>query len=94
MEALQGLANQLHFSLTTSQIIISLGILALGAIWGRLKAGALLSLGTFAYWSYIANEPVLSQMAVNNVHIIVLTGCLGMFLGFMLIYAWVAPSSR
>lgn len=94
MEALQGLANQLHFSLTTSQIIISIGILALGSIWGRLKTGALLSLGTFAYWSYIANEPVLLQMAFNNVHIVVLTGALGLFLGFMLIYAWATPSSR
>ena len=94
MEALQGLANQLHFSLTASQIIISIGILALGAIWGRLKISTLLSLGTVAYWGYAANKAVLFQMAASNVPMIVLTGFMGLFLGFMLIYAWAAPSSR
>ncbi len=94
MEALQGLANQLHFSLTASQIIISIGILALGAIWGRLKISTLLSFGTVLYWGYAANESVLLQVAATNFHMTVLTGCLGLFLGFMLIYAWATQSSR
>jgi len=94
MEALQGLAQQLQFSLTTSQIIISVGILALGAIWGRFKGGALLSLGTFSYWIYAANKAVLFQMALANISAIFMTLLFGLFLGFMLIYAWVAPSSR
>ncbi len=94
MEALQGSTNQLYFSLTVSQIIISFGILALGVIWGRLKAGTLLSLGTVAYWGYAANESVLLQMAATNFHMVILTGCLGLFLGFMLLYAWATQSPK
>ena len=94
MEELQGMVNQLHFSLTASQIIISVGILALGAIWGRLKAATLLSLGTVAYWVYATNESVLHQMVSSNGPVIALTGIVGIFMGFLLLYAWVAPSSR
>ncbi len=94
MEVLQGLAQQLQFSLTTSQIIISIGILALGSIWGRFKAGALLSLGFFAYWVYAANKAVLLQMAAANTYSIFMTMFFGLFLGFLLVYAWVVPSSR
>ena len=47
METLQAMASQLHFSLTLSQLIISFGVLALGAIWGRIKVGIMLFLGTF-----------------------------------------------
>ncbi len=94
MEVLQGLAQQLQFSLTTSQLIISIGILALGAIWGRFKAGALLSLGFFAYWEYAANKTVLFQMAVANTYSIFMTMFIGLLLGFLLVYAWVVPSSR
>ena len=94
MEALQGLAQQLQFSLTTSQIIISVGILALAALWGRFREGALLSLGTFSYWVYAANKAVLFQMAAANAYVIVMTLVFGLFLGFLLLYAWAAPSSR
>ncbi len=94
MEALQALAGQLHFSLTMSQMIISFGILALGAIWGRMKIGMLLSLGTFAYWEYAANKTVLFQMAMTNVYGIFWTLFLGLFLGFLLLYAWGLPSSN
>jgi hypothetical protein len=94
MEALQALANQLHFSLTMSQMIISFGVLALGAIWGRIKMGTLLSLGTFAYWGYAANKAVLFQIVVANAYGIFVTMFVGLFMGFLLFYAWVAPSSR
>ncbi len=94
MEVLQGLAQQLQFSLTTSQLIISIGILALGAIWGRFKAGALLSLGFFAYWEFAANKTVLFQMAVANTYSIFMTMFLGLFLGFLMVYVWILPSSR
>jgi hypothetical protein len=94
MEALQALTSQLHFSLSMSQMIISFGILALGAIWGRIKVGALLSLSTFAYWEYAANKAVLFQMAVANAYSIFLTILVSLFLGFMLVYTWVAPSSN
>jgi len=94
MEVLQGSAHQLQFSLTTSQLIISFGFLALGAIWGRFKAGALLSLGFFAYWEYAANKTVLFQMAVANTYSIFMTMFFGLVLGFLLVYAWIVPSSR
>lgn len=94
MEVLQGLAQQLHFSLTTNQLIISIGILALGAIWGRFKAGALLSLGSFAHWEYAANKTVLFEIAAANIYGIFMTIFFGLFLGFLLLYAWVLPSSR
>ena len=94
MEALQALINQLHFSLSMSQMIISFGILALGAIWGRMKVGMLLSLGTFAYWEYAANKTVLFQMAMANAYGIVMTVCISLFLGFVLVYAWVLPTSK
>ncbi len=94
MEALQALANQLHFSLTMSQMIISFGVLALGAIWGRIKMGTLLSLGTFAYWGYAANKAVLFQIVAANAYGIFVTMFVGLFMGFLLFYAWVAPSSR
>ena len=93
MEALQALTNQLHFSLSMSQMIISIGILALGAIWGRVKMGMLLSLGTFAYWEYTANKAVLFQMALSNAYGIFMIVFVGLFLGFLLFYAWVSPSS-
>ena len=86
MEALQTLANQLHFSLTMSQMIISFGTLALGALWGRIKVGMLLSLGTFAYWGYTANKAVLFQMALSNAYGIIVTVLVGLFLGFLLIF--------
>ena len=94
MEAMQALTNQLHFSLSLSQMIISFGILALGAIWGRFKAGAFLSLCTFAYWEYTANKTVLFQMAVVNTYGIFMTIFAGLFLGFVLVYAWVLPPSK
>jgi len=94
MEVLQGLAQQLQFSLTTSQLIISIGILALGTIWGHFKAGALLSLGSFAYWEYAANKSVLFQMVAANTYSIFMTIFFGLLLGFLLVYAWVVPSSR
>ena len=94
MEALQALINQLHFSLSMSQMIISFGILALGAIWGRMKAGMFLSLGTFAYWEYAANKTVLFQIAAANAYGIVMTVCIGLFMGFGLVYAWVLPTSK
>ena len=94
MEALQALANQLHFSLTMSQMIISFGILALGAIWGRMKVGMLLSLGTFAYWGYATNKAVLFQIVAADAYGIFVTMFVGLFLGFFLFYAWASPSSR
>lgn len=94
MEALQALGSQLHFSLTVSQMIISSGILALGAIWGRMKIGAFLSLGTFAYWEYAANKAILFQMAITNTYGIFMTMFLGLLLGFVMVYAWVLPPSR
>ncbi len=94
MEALQTLANQLHFSLTMSQMIISFGTLALGALWGRIKVGMFLSLGTFAYWGYTANKAVLFQIAAANADGIFVTVFVGLFMGFLLFYTWVSPSSR
>jgi hypothetical protein len=94
MEALQALIGQLHFSLSISQMIISFGILALGAIWGRMRLGAFFSLSTFAYWVYAANKAVLFQMAVANAYSIFLTILISFFLGFMLVYTWVSPSSN
>ncbi len=93
MEALQTLANQLHFSLTMSQMIISFGTLALGALWGRIKVGMFLSLGTFAYWGYTANKAVLFQIAAANADGIFVTVFVGLFMGFLLFYTWVSPSS-
>jgi hypothetical protein len=93
MEALQALTSQLHFSLSMSQMIITFGILALGAIWGRMKAGVFFSLSTFAYWEYAANKAVLFEMAVANAYGIFMTLFVGLFLGFLLVYTWVAPSS-
>ena len=94
MEAIQALTNQLHFSLSVSQMIISFGILALGAIWGRMKVGVFLSLGTFIYWEYAANKTVLFEMAMINTYGIFMTMFVGLFLGFVLVYAWVLPSSK
>ena len=94
MEALWALTNELHFSLSLSQMIISFGILALGAIWGRIKIGAFLSLGTFAYWEYAANKTILFQMAIANTYGIFMTMFVGLFLAFVLLYAWVLPPSR
>ena len=94
MEVLQGLSSQLHFSLTVSQMIISFGILALGLILGRMKAGWFFSLGTFLYWEYAANKTILFQMAVANTYGIFMTMFVSLFMGFVLIYAWVLPSSR
>ncbi len=94
MEALQALTSQLHFSLSMSQMIISFGILALGAIWGRMKAGVFFSMSTFAYWGYAANKAVLFQIAVANAYGIFMTLLIGLFLGFVMVYTWVAPSSR
>ena len=93
MEALQGLTNQLHFSLSMSQMIISFGILVLAAIWGRIKIGAFLSLGTFAYWEYTANKAVLFGIAVANMYGIFMALFVAMFLGFLLLYVWNSPSS-
>ena len=94
MEAMQALTNQLHFSLSVSQMIVSFGILALGAIWGRMKAGSFLSLGTFAYWEYAANKTILFKMAVVNTYGIFMTMFAGLLLGFLLVYAWVLPPSK
>jgi len=94
METLLALTDELHFSLSLSQMIISFGILALGAIWGRMKIGAFLSLGTFAYWEYAANKTILFQMAIANAYGIFMTMFVGLFLGFVLVYAWVLPPSR
>lgn len=94
METLQALGNQLHFSLSMSQMIVSFGILALGIIWGRIKVGVFLSLSTLAYWEYAANQEVLFQMAVANAYGIFMTLFLGVFMGFLMLYAWVLPSSR
>jgi len=93
MEALQALASELQFSLSVSQMIISFGILAFGAIWGRMKAGVLISLGTFTYWVYAANKAVFFEMALNNAYGIFMTGFLGLLLGFLLFYNWASPSS-
>ena len=93
MEALQALISQLHFSLSMSQMILSFGILALGAIWGRMRLGSFISFSTFAYWGFAANKAVLFQMAVTNAYSIFLTVLLGLFLGFMLVYTWASPSS-
>ncbi|MDH5763533.1 MAG: hypothetical protein OEZ51_11150 [Nitrospinota bacterium] len=93
MEAILSQMQQLQFSLTTSQMIISFGILALGAIWGRTRTGVLLSLGTCAYWEYTANKTVLFQIAVANVYSIFWTLFIGFFLGFLLVYAFCLPSS-
>ena len=94
MEALQALINQLHFSLSMSQMIVSFGILALGAIWGRMKVGAFFSLSTLFYWEYAANKTVLFQIAAANAYGIVMTACIGLFMGFVLVYAWVLPTSK
>lgn len=94
METLQALMGQLHFSLTMSQMIISFGILALGAIWARMKVGTLLFIGTLAYWEYAANKTVLFQMAVANTYGIFMTMFIGLFLGFVLVYTLFLPSSK
>ena len=94
MEALQALASQLHFSISMSQMIVSFGILALGAIWGRMKVAMFLSLGTFAYWGYAANKAILFQIAAANAYGIFITMFIGLFMGFLLFYAWVMPSSN
>ena len=93
MEALQALASELQFSLSMSQMIISFGILAFGAIWGRMKAGVLISLGTFTYWVYAANKAVFFEMALANAYGLITTVFVAMFLGFMLFYSWASPSS-
>jgi hypothetical protein len=93
METLQTLINQLHFSLNMSQMIITLGIVGLAVIWGRLRIGAFISLGTFAYWIYAANKAVFFQMAMANAYGIITTVFVGMFLGFLLFYSWVSPTS-
>ena len=84
-----GTGKSTSFFSDVSQMIISFGILALGAIWGRMKVGALLSLGTFAYWEYAANKAVLFQMAMANSYGIFMTMFLGLLLGFLLVYALV-----
>ena len=94
MEALQEFLSQLQFSLTWSQIIFSVGVMALGAIWGRFKWGALLAVGTLCYWSYTTNKPALMALASANIPMVVLTGALVTIMGFFLLYAWNAPSSR
>ena len=94
MEAIQAMASQLHFSLSMSQMIISFGILALGAIWGRVKMGALISMGTLAYWEYAANKTILFEMAIVNTYGIFMTMFIGLFLGFVLVYALVLPPSK
>jgi hypothetical protein len=93
METLQTLISQLHFSLSMSQMIISFGILALAAIWGRIKIGAVLSLSTFGYWLYAANKAVFFEMALANAYGLITTVFVAMFLGFLLFYSWVSPSS-
>jgi hypothetical protein len=93
MEILQALVNQLNFSLTTSQMIISFGILALGAIWHRMKVGVFLTLSSIAYWGYAANKAVLFEMALASVYGIFMTLFVGLFVGFLMVYAWVLPSS-
>ena len=94
MEALQALANQLHFSLTVSQMIISFGILALGAIWGRMKVGLLLFMGTFVYWEFTANKTVLFQMALANSYGIFLTVLMGLLTGFLLVCSLARSSTK
>lgn len=91
---MEPLLNQLQFSLTASQILISFGLLALGFIWGRRKAGVLLSLATLGYWSYTANASALQQLAASNIMVVIMTGVIGLFMGFMALYSWNAPSSR
>ena len=93
MEAIQALASELQFSLSMSQMIISLGIVALAAIWGRIKIGAILSLGTFTYWVYAANKAVFFEMALANAYGLITTVVVAIFLGFMLFYSWASPSS-
>lgn len=94
MEALQALASQLHFSVTASQMIISFGILAMGAICSRMKVGVMLFLGTFAYWEYAANKAVLFQMAMTNTYGIFMTMFFGLALGFVLVCSLALPSSE
>jgi hypothetical protein len=93
METLQTLISQLHFSLSVSQMIISLGIVALAAIWGRIRIGAYISLGICAYWVYAANKAVFFEMALANAYGLITTVFVAMFLGFLLFYSWVSPSS-
>lgn len=93
MEALQDY-SQLHFSLALSQIIISAGILALGAIWGRFKMAAIISLSMVGYWSYTANQAALGQLVAANMPMVILTGSLALIMGFLLLYVWHSPSSR
>ena len=94
MEALQALTSQLHFSLTMSQMIISFGILALGAIWGRMKVGTLLFIGTLAYWEYAANKTVLFQMVLANSYGIFLTVLMGLLMGFVLVCSLARSSTK
>jgi hypothetical protein len=49
---------------------------------------------TFAYWEYAANKAVLFQMAMANAYGIFMTMFVGLFLGFVMVYAWVLPSSK
>jgi hypothetical protein len=93
MEVLQALVNQLHFSLTISQTIISFGLLALGAIWGRMKVGGVLSLGSFAYWEFSANKAVLFEIAAANFYGIFMALFVGMIVGFLFLYNWGMPTS-
>jgi hypothetical protein len=94
MEAIQTLINQLHFSLSVSQMIVSFGILALGAIWGRMKAGILLSLGTFGYWEYTANKTVLFQMVLANSYGIFLTILMGLLTGVVLVCSFARSTTK
>lgn len=94
METLQAMASQLHFSLTLSQLIISFGVLALGAIWGRIKVGIMLFLGTFAYWEYAANKAVLFQMAMTNTYGIFMSMLVGLVMGFVVVCSLALPSSE
>ena len=94
MEAIQALTNQLHFSLSVSQMIISFGILALGAIWGRMKAGAFFSFITFGYWEYAANKTVLFQMVLANSYGIFLTVLMSLLMGFVLVCSLARSSTK
>jgi predicted Kef-type K+ transport protein len=94
MEALQALANQLHFSLSVSQMIISFGILALGAMLSRMKVGLLLFMGTLVYWEYAANKTVLFQMALANSYGIFLTVLIGLLTGFLLVCSLARSSTK
>ena len=91
---MEPLLNQLQFSLTASQIIISFGLLALGFVLGRRKAGIMLSMASVGYWSYTANASTLQQLAASNIMVVIMTGVIGLFMGFMALYTWNAPSSR